>query len=94
MFVNNSSTHHLEKCRGEISTCRRWRLKLYREAFTGTSLVDWLLGVGLARDRIEAVQYAGHLLEGRVIRHVEHLYHYIIFMIKDCYIRFQHQATN
>ena len=51
-------------------------MKLYRQTFTGTSLVDWLLGVGLARDRIQATQYAGHLLEGRVIRHVENLHHF------------------
>ena len=51
-------------------------MKLYREAFTGISLVDWLLGVGLASDRIQATQYAGHLLEGRVIRHVENLHHF------------------
>ena len=42
----------------------------------GSALVDWLLGVGLARDRIQACQYASHLLEGRVIRHVENLHHF------------------
>jgi hypothetical protein len=42
----------------------------------GSALVDWLLEDGLARDRIQASQYASHLLEGRVIRHVENLHHF------------------
>lgn len=42
----------------------------------GSALVDWLLGAGLARDRIQACQYAIHLLDGRVIRHVENLHHF------------------
>lgn len=54
----------------------RWRLKHYKETFPGSALVDWLLGVGLARDRNQASQYARHLLEGRVIRHVENQYHF------------------
>ncbi|PNF32094.1 Integral membrane protein GPR155 [Cryptotermes secundus] len=70
------ATHHLEKCRRDIATDRRWHLKHYKETFSGSALVDWLLGVGLARDRNQAVQYARHLLEGRVIRHVENLYHF------------------
>ncbi|XP_069678473.1 lysosomal cholesterol signaling protein isoform X1 [Periplaneta americana] len=70
------ATHHLEKCRHDISTSRRWRLKYYRETFLGSKLVDWLMEVGLARDRIQATQYAYHLLEGRVIRHVENLHHF------------------
>jgi len=70
------ATHHLDKCRCDIATERRWRLKHYKESFLGSALVDWLLGVGLARDRIQASQYASHLLEGRVIRHVENLHHF------------------
>jgi hypothetical protein len=54
----------------------RWHLKQYKETFLGSALVDWLLGVGLARDRIQASQYASHLLEGRVIRHIENLHHF------------------
>lgn len=70
------ATHHLEKCRHDIASDRRWRLKHYKESFLGSALVDWLLEDGLARDRIQASQYASHLLEGRVIRHVENLHHF------------------
>jgi hypothetical protein len=37
----------------------------------GSDLVQWLLEVGLARDRFDAVVYGRHLVKGRVIRHVE-----------------------
>ncbi|VEN45839.1 unnamed protein product [Callosobruchus maculatus] len=57
-------THHLQRCRETIATDRRWRLKIYKNVFTGEQFVDWLIEVGLARDRIEAVNYARHLVEG------------------------------
>ncbi len=46
----------------------RCRLMVYRGVFHGTDLVDWLMEVGLARDRTDAVGYARHLVKGRVIR--------------------------
>jgi hypothetical protein len=70
---------HYHKSNYKAENCfhiSRWHLKHYKETFSGSALVDWLLGVGLARDRNQAAQYARHLLEGRVIRHVENLYHF------------------
>jgi hypothetical protein len=37
----------------------------------GGELVDWLLEVGLARDRSGGVEYGRSLIKGRVIRHVD-----------------------
>ena len=34
-------------------------------------MVDWLLEVGLVRDRDGGQEYARHLVKGRVIRHVD-----------------------
>lgn len=38
--------------------------------------MDWLVEVGLARDRIEAVNYARHLVDGKVLRHINDVYHF------------------
>lgn len=54
----------------------RWRLKVYRHVFSGTQFVDWLIEVGLARDRVEAVNYSRHLIEGKVLRHINGVYHF------------------
>ena len=55
--------------------CRE-TLRLYRNVFLGTHLVDWLLQVGLALDRAAAVQYGRHLLAGRVIEHIAKKHHF------------------
>ncbi|CAG9770867.1 unnamed protein product [Ceutorhynchus assimilis] len=70
------STHHLRNCKIAIATCKRWRFKTYRHVFTGTQFIDWLIEVGLARDRIEAVNYGRHLIEGKVLRHINSVYHF------------------
>jgi hypothetical protein len=46
-------------------------MESYREVFCGHELVDWLMLVGLARDRSEGAIYANHLLLGRVIRSIK-----------------------
>lgn len=48
----------------------RERLRLYRDVFLGTHLVDWLIEVGLAADRPDAVCYGQRLLQGRVLEHI------------------------
>ncbi|CAH1118670.1 unnamed protein product [Phaedon cochleariae] len=69
-------THHLQSCRSAIAADRRWRLRTYKEVFSGEKFVDWLIEVGLARDRVEAVNYARHLIEGKVLRHINSVYHF------------------
>ena len=54
----------------------RWRLKTYRSVFIGKELVDWLVRVGLAHDRSEALRYGRHLLDGRLIRHIRSEHHF------------------
>lgn len=54
----------------------RWRLKNLPAVFAGKELVDWLLLVGLAHDRTEAVKYGRQLLQGGVIHHIENLHHF------------------
>ncbi|RZC40348.1 integral membrane protein GPR155 [Asbolus verrucosus] len=69
-------THHLQSCRNSIAADKRWRIKVYRSVFTGHRFVDWLIDVGLARDRGEAVNYARHLIEGKVLKHINGVYHF------------------
>lgn len=54
----------------------RWRMKRFRSVFCGNELVDWLILVGLAHDRGEAIKYGRHLLLGRIIRHVDNEHHF------------------
>lgn len=70
------TTHHLEKCKEQIARDKRWRIKVYRCVFSGRKFADWLIEVGLARDRTEAVNYARHLIEGRVLKHINGVYHF------------------
>lgn len=53
------------------------RLTLYKDCFKGKTLVAWLQEKHLAKDTAEAVQYASHLLEGRVLRHVENRHYFV-----------------
>ncbi|KAJ8984142.1 hypothetical protein NQ317_017792 [Molorchus minor] len=69
-------THHLQSCRSHIASDKRWRLKVYKNVFPGHKFVDWLIDVGLARDRVEAVNYAQHLIEGKVLKHINGVYHF------------------
>lgn len=48
----------------------------YSSVFCGNELIDWLMLVGLARDREEGVKYGKHLLNGRVIRHIKNLHYF------------------
>ena len=43
-------------------------------AFLGGELVEWLMRVGLARDRGEALLYGSRLQEGGVLQHITHDY--------------------
>ncbi|XP_041770116.1 integral membrane protein GPR155 [Anopheles merus] len=70
------TTHHLEVCRKAIAKDIRWRIKVYRRVFYGSVFVDWLLEVGLAKDRTDATHYARRLIDGRVLRHINNVYHF------------------
>lgn len=70
------TTHHLENCRKVIAKDKRWRIKIYKKVFYGNVFVDWLLEVGLAKDRSDATLYARRLVDGRVLRHINNVYHF------------------
>jgi hypothetical protein len=70
------TSYHLEKCRQSIAKDKRWRIKVYKKVFYGSKFVDYLLEVGLARDRIEAVKYGKRLIDGRVMRHINNCHHF------------------
>lgn len=69
-------THHLDSCRKAIADDKRWRIKVYKKVFYGTTFVDWLMEVGLAKDRMEAIVYGQHLVDGRVLRHINNVYNF------------------
>ncbi|XP_046968651.1 integral membrane protein GPR155 isoform X3 [Vanessa cardui] len=69
-------THHLDRCKEAIAKDTRWRMRTYRNVFRGSSLVRWLIQCGLANDEHEAVTYARHLLDGRLIAHVNNAHHF------------------
>ncbi|XP_055627992.1 integral membrane protein GPR155 [Toxorhynchites rutilus septentrionalis] len=69
-------THHLDNCRKAIANDKRWRIKIYRKVFYGSAFVDWLIEVGLARDRSDATHYARRLIDGRILRHINNVHHF------------------
>lgn len=70
------TTYHMDKCIKDIVRDRRWRLRNLPAVFGGSELVDWLLLVGLARDRTDAVKYGRQLLQGHIIYHIENQHHF------------------
>lgn len=70
------TTYHLEGCRKKIAKDKRWRIKVYKKVFYGTTFVDYLIEVGLARDRTEALKYGKRLIDGRVMRHINNCHHF------------------
>ncbi|ESO88023.1 hypothetical protein LOTGIDRAFT_126759 [Lottia gigantea] len=69
--------YHKKQCSEAILKNLRYRLRTYRDVFTGTDLCDWLIQVGLAHTRHEALEYGRHLIMGRILAHVtgEHFFH-------------------
>lgn len=62
--------HHLENCKNAIGSDRFAHSRLNKEAFYGTTLVNWLITVGLATDRRDAINYASYLIEGGILHHI------------------------
>ncbi|XP_048455387.1 integral membrane protein GPR155 isoform X3 [Rhincodon typus] len=64
------SQYHKGQCARDIVKERRCGAETFADVFQGCDLVDWLIQVGLAHDRSEAVKYGDRLLEGGVIQHI------------------------
>ncbi|NWW13467.1 GP155 protein, partial [Oreocharis arfaki] len=62
--------YHRDHCVKSIVRDRRCGAKISTGIFFGCDLVNWLMQVGLASDRGEAVVYGDRLLKGGIIQHI------------------------
>lgn len=62
--------HHLDNCKAAIGSDRFAHCRLYKEAFYGTTFVNWLITVGLAIDRRDAINFANYLIDGGILHHI------------------------
>lgn len=62
--------HHIDNCKAAIGSNRFAHCRLYKEAFYGTTFVNWLITVGLAADRRSAVTFANYLIDGGILHHI------------------------
>lgn len=72
MTCTQFTKYHKEQCSHEIVRPRRCGKRTMVDCFLGSELVEWLLQVGLALDRGEAVLYGSRLQQGGVLSHVNH----------------------
>ncbi|NWV25230.1 GP155 protein, partial [Origma solitaria] len=76
--------YHKDHCVKSIVRGRRCGAKTSTGIFFGCDLVNWLMQVGLASDRGEAVMYGDRLLKGGVIQHITNE-----FEFRDEYLYFR-----
>ncbi|NXU58211.1 GP155 protein, partial [Turnix velox] len=62
--------YHRDHCVKSIVRGRRCGAKISTGIFFGCDLVNWLMQVGLASDRGEAVVYGDRLMKGGVVQHI------------------------
>lgn len=62
--------HHIDNCKAAIGSNRFAHCRIYKEAFYGTTFVNWLITVGLATDRRSAVTFANYLIDGGILHHI------------------------
>ncbi|MBN3287137.1 GP155 protein, partial [Polyodon spathula] len=82
--------YHKDQCVKDIVQERRCGIKTAAGIFCGCDLVDWLIRVGLAHDRGEAVEYGEQLLQGGVLQHLTEEYE---FRDESLYYRFIKQRS-
>ncbi|XP_008566608.1 PREDICTED: integral membrane protein GPR155 isoform X1 [Galeopterus variegatus] len=68
--------YHRDLCIQNIVKERRCGAKTSAGTFCGYDLVNWLIEVGLASDRGEAVIYGDRLVQGGVIQHITNEYEF------------------
>uniref|UniRef100_T1IYY0 DEP domain-containing protein n=1 Tax=Strigamia maritima TaxID=126957 RepID=T1IYY0_STRMM len=69
LIAEQFKKYHYEKCAVDLVKDRKCGTNNYKSVFRGNELVDWLLAVGLAHDRTEAIKYGQQLLLARVLKH-------------------------
>uniref|UniRef100_A0AAX7SCE4 DEP domain-containing protein n=1 Tax=Astatotilapia calliptera TaxID=8154 RepID=A0AAX7SCE4_ASTCA len=85
MTCTQFTKYHKQQCFHDIVKKRRCGKKTMVDCFLGCELVEWLLQVGLAQDRGEAVLYGTRLQEGGVLQHIKQEYS---FQDSPLYYRF------
>ncbi|CAL1582310.1 unnamed protein product [Knipowitschia caucasica] len=85
MICTQFTKYHKEQCGYDIVRQRRCGKKTMVACFVGSELVDWLLQVGLALDRGEAVLYGTRLQSGGVLRHVNHQHSFQDSLLFYCF---------
>ncbi|XP_027721622.1 integral membrane protein GPR155 [Vombatus ursinus] len=68
--------YHRDLCVRSIVKERRCGAKTSTGTFCGCDLVNWLIEVGLASDRGEAVLYGDRLVQGGVVQHITNEYEF------------------
>lgn len=68
--------HHLNNCRQIIGSDRYVNGQLFKDAFYGTTFVNWLIRVGLANDRRDAVKFANQLIDGKILCSVNNVVYF------------------
>ncbi|XP_037543049.1 integral membrane protein GPR155 [Nematolebias whitei] len=74
MTCNQFTKYHKKMCFRDIVKKRRCGMKTKVDCFLGCELVDWLLKVGLAQDRGEALLYGTRLQQGGTLQHIKQEY--------------------
>ncbi|XP_013763759.1 integral membrane protein GPR155 [Pundamilia nyererei] len=85
MTCTQFTKYHKQQCFHDIVKKRRCGKKTMVDCFLGCELVEWLLQVGLAQDRGEAVLYGMQLQQGGVLQHIKQEYS---FQDSPLYYRF------
>uniref|UniRef100_A0A3P9JFL6 G protein-coupled receptor 155a n=1 Tax=Oryzias latipes TaxID=8090 RepID=A0A3P9JFL6_ORYLA len=71
MTCTQFTKYHKQQCCCDIVKNQRCGRKTVMKCFLGCEFVDWLLQVGLAQDRGEAVLYGTQLQQGGVLQHIK-----------------------
>ena len=72
MTCNRFIKYHLTACLSAIARSVEGTFGTVQEdVFSGEDMVTWLINVGLADDREDAVEYASKLVSGRVVAHID-----------------------
>ncbi|XP_007060590.2 integral membrane protein GPR155 isoform X1 [Chelonia mydas] len=82
--------YHRDACVRSIVKDRRCGAKTSTGIFFGCELVNWLIQVGLASDRGEALMYGDRLAKGGVIQHITNEFE---FQDEYLYYRFIHKRS-
>ncbi|CAI5656041.1 unnamed protein product [Oreochromis niloticus] len=85
MTCTQFTKYHKQQCFHDIIKKKRCGKKTMVDCFLGCELVEWLLQVGLAQDRGEAVLYGTRLQQGGVLQHIKQEYS---FQDSPLYYRF------